>query len=163
MGRERFDEIYKQMYGLDCFGCVVHRIDRLIISRLNEKLRSTGSKITHKQFQILLCLWENDGLLQAELARMAEKDKASLARMLDIMENKENLVVRATSGSDHRQKRVFLTNKGKELQDILTPAAIELNLEIASMFDAQKMNAIRNELKQLIDILLKDPNSNAGD
>jgi DNA-binding MarR family transcriptional regulator len=149
IGVEGYDAIYQDMYDIDCFGCLMYRANRIMANRLNRAFRKTGNNITLEQFRVFLYLWEGNGVLQSELVNKTGKDKASVARTLDVME-KQNLIVRTSTDSDQRQRRIILTNKGKELKDILVPVAIRSNLDYISMIGKEKMDAVRSVLRELL-------------
>lgn len=150
IGTEKYDEFYKSMYDLECLGCLVFRANRLMVNQLRRRFKQAGHDITVEQFQILLHLWEEDGLSQTDLVTCIKKDKAGLARTLDIMERKMNLILRITSDTDRRQRRVYLTNKGKELKDILAPLAIRQHLKYLSILGEDKVETAQEILKQLV-------------
>jgi DNA-binding MarR family transcriptional regulator len=149
IGQKKYYDLYKKMYDLESLGCLIFRVNRLMVNLLGRRFKDAGHDITVEQFQILLHLWEQDGLLQSGLAMCTQKDKASLARTLDIMERK-NLIVRIIADSDRRQKRVHLTNKAKKLKEVLVPQAIGLHMEYFSVLGEDNAETIRGALKQLI-------------
>lgn len=153
IGSEKYQEMHQSMYQLDCLGCLIFRANRLMVNLLSKRFKSAGYNITVEQFQILLHLWEEDGILQSDLAASIRKDKAGLARTLDIMERKYNLIVRITPDNDHRQKRVHLTNMGKELKDILIPHAVYQHLDYLDILGEEKIETVRHSLMQLLEEL----------
>jgi DNA-binding MarR family transcriptional regulator len=150
IGHEKYYELYKEMYDLESLGCLIFRVNRLMVNLLNRRFKEAGHDITIEQFQVLLHLWEHDGLLQSDLAECTQKDKASLARTLDIMERK-NLIIRIIADSDRRQKQVYLTNKGKTLKDVLLPQAIGQHMEYFEIIGEDNAEITRGILKQLIE------------
>jgi DNA-binding MarR family transcriptional regulator len=152
IGQEKYYELYKKMYDLESLGCLIFRVNRLMVNLLSRRFKEASHNITVEQFQILLHLWERDGLLQSDLVVCTQKDKASLARTLDIMERK-NLIVRIIADTDRRQKRVYLTNKGKKLKDVLAPQAIGQHMEYLAILGEDNAEIIRGILKQLIEKL----------
>lgn len=71
---------------------------------------------------VLVDLWREDGVRQQDLAVSIIKDKGTIARALDSME-RQNLVVRVTDPNDKRNKRIYLTHKGKAVRHELFPHA----------------------------------------
>ncbi len=81
-------------------------------------------EITVDYWVILNRLWLQDGMIQTELARLTAKDNASMTRMLDGMQRK-SLIKRQPDENDRRAYRIFLTQKGKELEAPLKTIAAE--------------------------------------
>ena len=83
---------------------------------INKSFRDEGIDITVEQFSILAILWYREGLNQQSIAEALNRDKTTIARVIGNMFDK-NLLVKVPDGSDRRNNLVFLTKKGKELQD----------------------------------------------
>lgn len=78
--------------------------------------------ITVDQWEILVVLWEKEGITQKELAERLHKDQTNVARMLFKLE-KKGFIYRVTHETDRRSLRVYLTAKGKEMkEDIIAPS-----------------------------------------
>lgn len=76
--------------------------------------------ITPAQWIVLFKLSQQDKLTQKELAEKTNKDQPTLARILDLLENKE-WVERQVSKEDRRSFNVLLTQLGVDLVQELTP------------------------------------------
>ena len=83
-----------------------------------------GYNITIEQWAIIVNLIRNDGQFQQQLADNTFKDKASVTRMIASLQ-KQGVVKRTPDPVDRRQKRVFLTDIGRELFESLKPLAIQ--------------------------------------
>lgn len=70
------------------------------------------------QFEFLLILYYKDGVSQETLARILKVSKATSARAIQNLE-KEGYVCRERDETDLRAYRVYLTEKGKEMRDII--------------------------------------------
>ena len=66
--------------------------------------------------QVLIFLWEKDGVTQQELCNATFKDKPSMTRLIDNME-RQHLVVRISDKKDRRTNLIHLTKDGKELEE----------------------------------------------
>ncbi|MCP3772183.1 MarR family transcriptional regulator [Paenibacillus sp. MZ04-78.2] len=101
-------------------GVVVHRAD-LKLNNYYQKVVNPFD-ITVDQWEILVILWEKEGITQKELAERLYKDQTNIARMLFKLE-KKGFVHRVTHETDRRSLRVYLTPKGREIkEDILAPS-----------------------------------------
>ena len=102
----------------ESLGYIIGRSGRAMANRLNHNFEKAGHNVTCEQWAVLINLWHKNGQNQTELAGITCKDKTSITRLIDGME-KRNLVVRIPDKKDGRQKLIYLTNKGKELQQRL--------------------------------------------
>lgn len=80
--------------------------------------------ITVDQWEILVILWEKEGITQKELAERLHKDQTNIARMLFKLERK-GFIYRVTHETDRRSLRVYLTPKGHEVKDGILASSIE--------------------------------------
>ncbi|TDF94382.1 MarR family winged helix-turn-helix transcriptional regulator [Paenibacillus piri] len=101
-------------------GVIVHRAD-LKLNNYYQKVVNPFD-ITVDQWEILVILWEKEGITQKDLAERLYKDQTNIARMLFKLE-KKGFVHRVTHETDRRSLRVYLTAKGRDLkEDILAPS-----------------------------------------
>ncbi|MDO3678883.1 MarR family winged helix-turn-helix transcriptional regulator [Paenibacillus ehimensis] len=101
-------------------GVIVHRADLKLNNYYQKVVNPFG--ITVDQWEILVILWEKEGITQKELAERLYKDQTNIARMLFKLE-KKGFVHRVTHETDRRSLRVYLTPKGREIkEDILAPS-----------------------------------------
>ncbi|AKB79658.1 Transcriptional regulator, MarR family [Methanosarcina horonobensis HB-1 = JCM 15518] len=70
------------------------------------------------QHDFLLVLYHKDGISQENLARMLKVSKATSTRAIQNLE-KEGYVYRQRDENDLRAYKVYLTEKGKEMRDII--------------------------------------------
>ena len=70
------------------------------------------------QFEFLLVLYHKNGISQENLAKILKVSKATSARAIQNLE-KEGYVYRQRDENDLRAYRVYLTEKGKEMRDII--------------------------------------------
>lgn len=101
-------------------GVIVHRADLKLNNYYQKVVNPFG--ITVDQWEILVILWEKEGITQKELAERLYKDQTNIARMLFKLE-KKGFVHRVTHETDRRSLRVYLTPKGRGIkEDILAPS-----------------------------------------
>ncbi|MBP5971427.1 MarR family transcriptional regulator [Brasilonema sp. CT11] len=70
---------------------------------------------------LLFHLWENDGLIQSELASLMQVEAPTITKMIHRME-KAGLLERRKDEEDGRICRIYLTMKGRSLQEPVTCA-----------------------------------------
>ena len=79
-----------------------------------------GFDITVDQWTVLKTLYENDDLLQKELAVKCAKDQPTLTRIVDLL-IKKGLTERIAHPSDRRSLYLHLTNEGRNKVESFTP------------------------------------------
>jgi len=105
-------------------GFYINRTASLMRIGLLRAFQEQYPEITVDYWVILNRLWKKDGMIQIELARLTAKDNASMTRMLDGMQRKR-MLSRQPDENDRRAFRIFLTQKGKELEAPLKKIAAE--------------------------------------
>ncbi|OPA80979.1 MarR family transcriptional regulator [Paenibacillus selenitireducens] len=103
-------------------GVVVHRAD-LKLNNFYQKVVNPFD-ITVDQWEILVILWEKEGITQKDLAERLYKDQTNIARMLFKLE-KKGFVHRVTHETDRRSLRVYLTAKGRDIKEEILAPSIE--------------------------------------
>ena len=77
--------------------------------------RRNGLRLTVEQFSVLALLFYNDGINQQEISMRLHRDKTTVARVLSTME-RNKMISRTADKADSRGKLIFLTAKGRALQ-----------------------------------------------
>ena len=75
-------------------------------------------RIGNGQFEFLIALYHKDEVSQETLAKLLKISKATSARTIQNLE-KEGYVYRERDETDLRAYRVYLTEKGKEMRNII--------------------------------------------
>jgi DNA-binding MarR family transcriptional regulator len=130
---------------IDRIGPMMGKIHRAIRKELDNKFKEFS--ITPPQFEVLVLLWMEDGLLLSELGRKLSRDGPTITGVVDRMEKKQ-LVKRVRDEKDRRAIKIVLTTKGLKLKDKL----MSLRNEI---IDKTIGNFIPHELEQLEYLLTK--------
>lgn len=99
-------------------------------------------------------LWKEDGLNQNELALKANKEKSTITRQIDALE-KKGLVYRQSHSGDKRNKLIFLSETGKQME--------KTALETAHLITENAEQGIEPEelaiFKKVIDKMIQNLNS----
>ena len=130
---------------MDRIGPMMGKIHRAIRKELDYKFKRFG--FTPPQFEVLVLLWADDGLLLSELGRKLSRDGPTITGVVDRMEKKQ-LVKRTRDERDRRAIKIVLTLKGVRLKGKLTTLRNEI-------IDKTIGNFTRNELEQLEYLLTK--------
>lgn len=130
-------------------GRYIGRIHNLFSYKLNQLLRQYEADITVDQFRLLTHLWKQDGISQQQLALLVRRDRASVTRMVDILEE-QGIISRRADNEDRRINLIFLTKKGKQLEPVASKAAQE-TLDISQKgFSKADRLALAELLKKVI-------------
>lgn len=132
----------------ESLGYIVGRAGRSMANCLNHKFEKSGHDVTCEQWAVLMNLWRKNGQSQKELSGVTCKDKTSITRLIDGME-KRNLVVRIPDKSDGRQKIIYLTQKGKELQQKLLVLVRQMLEEAQSGIRAEHLKICKDVLRKV--------------
>ena len=93
----------------------IGRTCKIINMYISDVLKHNNIQVTKEQWIVLKILHEdNDGIIQNDLAFITDRNKASLTRLINVME-KNNLVKRIPSKEDSRKNLIYITNNGKQL------------------------------------------------
>lgn len=79
-----------------------------------ESLKEQGIDTTREQIILLKHLCVKDGLVQNDLAFISNRDKTSLTRLINKMEEK-GLLTRLQCTEDNRCNKIYITTKGRAL------------------------------------------------
>ena len=88
-----------------------------------EEVKSAG--LTMGQPKVLDYLDSHNGAMQKDIASACNIEPGSLTAILNRMEDKE-LIIRKTLNNNRRTYHIFLTEKGKKLQEKVKQAFIKL-------------------------------------
>jgi len=104
------------------------RLVRLAARGFNRSLqiRLHTQNVTFGQWIFLRTLWSHDGLSQRELSDRVDLTEPTTHAALLRMEEMGFIVRRQVAGNKRRQ-HAFLTQRGRDLQALLEPLAVEAN------------------------------------
>ena len=131
------------MEKFDCLHFILGKALQQVKQLSKEKLSSYG--ITSVQFGVLYFLWKKDGQLGSELGERLQMDSATVTGIIDRLEQ-GGFIERRLDSSDRRNRFVFLTEKGRLLEEPLSHKMDELDSELLSQYDEEKVQ----EFKQML-------------
>jgi DNA-binding MarR family transcriptional regulator len=97
----------------------------------------------------LMCLWEEEGVTQREIALKSKVESSTTTRTLDKLVALE-LVERRNDPNSRRSFRIYLTDAGRDLKETLLPIPMAINNDLLSSLDTQEQKQIINLLKKLV-------------
>jgi MarR family transcriptional regulator, organic hydroperoxide resistance regulator len=104
----------------NAIGFWIHRVYQATRNEMFRVFREVGEDVTPEQWAVLIRLWERDGRTQSELSDATFRDRPTMSRILDGMQER-GLLEREVDPSDSRVRIVRLTRRGKALQKKLVP------------------------------------------
>ena len=121
-------------------GYRIKLLSQLLSRAFSERLEPFG--LTPFHWLVLCCLWTEDGLPTSSIGDKLQQVGGTLTGVLDRMEERQ-LIRRERDPRDRRIWRIWLTDAGRELEDVLPPIAVELRekaMQGISVEDREKMS-----------------------
>jgi DNA-binding MarR family transcriptional regulator len=132
------------------------RLSKKLTRIINLQLKPFS--ITTEQWSVLRTLSESDDISQKELSERADKDQATLTKILDLLEKNE-FIERVQNPSDRRSFLIKITQKGAQIVKEVTPYLEEVFAKITNSIQAEKL-AIYKEvslsIEKNIELLLEE-------
>ncbi|MFK7923321.1 MAG: MarR family winged helix-turn-helix transcriptional regulator [Bacteroidia bacterium] len=132
----------------ETLGSLVGRTAKVMGRHLLEQFRLAGHEMNREHFLIMVHLWEEDGLTHLALGDRCGADKTATTRAIDTLE-KKNYVVRVPDQLDRRQKRVFLTHEGKQIQEEMMALGQESLKHVTKGLDEEELKICQKVLRQI--------------
>ena len=133
-------------------GMLVNSAHRAMTKRFVQNATDSGLDISLDQWMVLGPLWQLESASQKELGEMCLKDKTTITRIIDALEQK-NLVVRIEDQIDHRIKRVVLTNAGKQLFLDVLPIMEKTREEVRGNIPDKDIDTFKSVLSKILENL----------
>jgi MarR family transcriptional regulator, organic hydroperoxide resistance regulator len=139
----------------DKFGFLIGKTYKLCKTFLQKLIEREGFDITIEQWLILSFLFHKDGQPQVLLTKIAEKDKTSITRIIDDLENKK-YVHREPGRIDRREKEVYITEKGRTFVENKMAIFRREEKEFLKDISAKDFETMKNVLKKIISNILQN-------
>ena len=134
-------------------GGLLGKSSRLLANRFNNDLGKYS--LTIAQWTLLAVLWERDHQNQKELQEELLKDKATITSLITYL-IKNGFITKSKDIMDRRSFIVSLTDKGREVQGVTIPIAIQ-NITLATQgITQQDLKTTYKVLTQVITNLTKE-------
>ena len=129
------------------FGWMINVIANKASKDFDLELKKHG--LTIALWPTLMCLWEEEGITQRDIAAKSKVENSTTTRTLDKLEKLE-LVERRADPNSRRSFRIYLTEKGKALEEQLISIPARLNKELMSELDEQEQQQILKLLQKMV-------------
>lgn len=121
--------------------------------RLVEGCSAAGfPEVSPTTCQVLWPLFEQDGLPISEVGQRAGLAKSSMTTIVRGLV-KDGLVRLEEDSSDHRVRRLYLTRRARDLEQVLTDGATRLRHRVTATLGIQGQQQLHRTLQRLLDTL----------
>lgn len=117
-----------------------------------ERLGAVEPGLTPEQWALMVRLWADAPMDQADLVARTFRDKAGVSRLVSALEGR-GWVTRQTDPADKRRRRVHLTEAGRAQEGRLVPVVRGLVAEAFAGVDDAERAVLRGILKRVVDNL----------
>lgn len=148
--RDQFDG--EQIVLENALPFLIHGIAQRIRTVTYQAFNQHGLEITPEQWIVLARLWQRDGRTVSELSESTLRDRPTMSRILDSMEQ-SGLVTRTVDSKDARTRIVTLTREGKALRKKLVPIAKGLVSQLEAGVPEADLLLTRQTLRRLFENL----------
>lgn len=97
----------------------------------------------------LMCLWEEEGVTQRDIALKSKVESSTTTRTLDKLVALD-LVERRDDPNSRRSFRIYLTEAGKALKTDLLPIPVAINADLLSSLEAQEQQDMIRLLQKMV-------------
>ncbi len=125
---------------------ILYRVNRTLHYLMTLHFKSYN--ITPEQWNVLKHLQEKDGISQRDLSYIADKDKTTITRIVDSLEQR-GAVRRQLNPSDHRSFLIKLTEKGRTLIHDLQPIPDLVNRTVTQHLTYEEIVLLKQILLKL--------------
>lgn len=115
---------------------------------LTREFKENSVAVTVEQFSVLAMLFYQNGLSQQEISDVLGRDKTTIARVISIME-RDNMVTRVMNKNDNRGKLIYLTKKGRSIQQKAVGVSGRLYLKALGSLKESELKAAMKVISAL--------------
>lgn len=132
----------------DRIGSIVYVVGTLIRALSSQSFSERRFGITPEQYLILLLIVENEGVYQRQICEITLKDRANIARIIEILLQKE-LIEKFSDSNGRRIFKISATEKGKNLIKEIEPLDMELRQFITRDISPEDLEITRRTLEKI--------------
>lgn len=129
------------------FGWLLNVIAKDAEKAFDAKLKQHG--LTIALWPTLMCLWEEEGVTQREIAQKSKVENSTTTRTLDKLV-KLGLVERRDDPNSRRSFQIYLTDEGRALEQVLIPIPMEMNKAYLSGLEPEEQETMIYLLQKLV-------------
>ena len=131
------------------FGRSISELRTAFRKYMQSKIRSLDMHLTYEMLEVMICLWRQDGVNQQVIADITLRDKSAMTYLVDNL-MKRKMIRREEDAKDRRNKLIFLTPEGRQLQQTLQPWVAEMYDRATANMDADALIAGKDIIENMI-------------
>lgn len=132
----------------DRIGSIIYVVGSLVRGLSSQTFSEKHFQITPEQYLILLLIIENEGVYQRQICEITLKDRANIARIVEILLQK-GLIQKKIDSNGRRIFKIIPTQKGKDLIKKIEPCDMELRKFITKDISKEELNITRKTLEKI--------------
>jgi DNA-binding MarR family transcriptional regulator len=129
------------------FGWLINVVANDAAKTFDTELKKHG--LTLALWPTLMCLWEEEGVTQRDIAQKSKVENSTTTRTLDKLENL-GLVERQPDPNSRRAFRIYLTDEGRALKEALVPIPMAINQKLLSSLEPEERDEIIRLLQKMV-------------
>lgn len=129
------------------FGWMINVIANQAAKKFEVELKKHG--LTVALWPTMMCLWEEEGITQRDIAVKSKVENSTTTRTLDKLE-KLGLVERQADPDSRRSFRIYLTEKGRAMEKDLLVLPAQVNRELLSSLDTDEQVDMIRLLQKMV-------------
>ncbi|MDN3696050.1 MarR family transcriptional regulator [Vibrio genomosp. F6] len=129
------------------FGWMINVIANQAAKKFEVELKKHG--LTVALWPTMMCLWEEEGITQRDIALKSKVENSTTTRTLDKLE-KLGLVERQADPNSRRSFRIYLTEKGRAMEKDLLVLPAQVNRELLRSLDADEQVDMIRLLQKMV-------------
>ncbi|MGF1842017.1 MarR family transcriptional regulator [Vibrio clamense] len=129
------------------FGWMINVIANQAAKKFEVELKKHG--LTVALWPTMMCLWEEEGITQRDIAVKSKVENSTTTRTLDKLE-KLGLVERQADPNSRRSFRIYLTEKGRAMEKDLLVLPAQVNRELLSSLDTDEQVDMIRLLQKMV-------------
>jgi DNA-binding MarR family transcriptional regulator len=135
----------------DCPLYLISRTTLLGTAELKRGFASAGVEHVRPAYiGVLMSLWREDGLKMIELGRRAGLEPSTMTGLLDRME-RDGLLYRSADPDDRRALRVYLTEDGVNIRELVLGVLEQTITKIFSGISKEDLNHLKTVLRKVLE------------
>ncbi len=132
----------------DRIGSIIYVVGMLVRGLSSQTFSENKFEITPEQYLILLLIIKNEGAYQRQICELTLKDRANIARIVEILHSK-GLIEKTPDSNGRRIYKIVATQKGKDLIKIIEPCDVKLKGFITRGISKEELEITRKTLEKI--------------
>lgn len=133
---------------LDSFGWLINVLASQATKELDHELKPYH--LTAALWPTMMCLWEQEGITQRDIAAKAKVENSTTTRTLDKLE-KLGMVERKPDPNSRRSYHIYLTQKGRAMKPDLEQIPLQVNKKLLGNLSVEEQQILLPLLAKMVE------------